>query len=276
MTEIDQAPSEPASPPVGALTRGRNAVVDALRFFTRLGAPAGWGTAAPGVAMMSGVAAAAPLAGAVVGGVAGFALVAALAIGLPPTPSAAFAVAAATIASGALHLDGLADCADGFGGGRDRARKLEIMRDSRLGVYGGAALALALIARVTLVAALVDRSGAVEAALALIAAAAIARPLAFLPLLALAPARTDGLAANAAPSRLAAGVGAALAALVALAASGPAAALASIAFALVAALAIVSIARRQIGGCTGDVCGAAAETAEIAALAGLLAAASPA
>ena len=68
-------------------------------------------------------------------------------LGLPPFICAVLAIAALIAATGALHEDGLADIVDGFGGGR-RARKLEIMRDSRLGAYGAIALTLALILRV--------------------------------------------------------------------------------------------------------------------------------
>ena len=53
--------------------------------------------------------------------------------------AAALALGAGAILTGALHEDGLADVADGFGGGIDREAKLEIMRDSRLGTYGALA-----------------------------------------------------------------------------------------------------------------------------------------
>ena len=56
--------------------------------------------------------------------------------------------------TGCLHEDGLADSADGFGGGWEREKVLAIMRDSRIGTYGAVALALSLFARVLLIAAL--------------------------------------------------------------------------------------------------------------------------
>ena len=62
-----------------------------------------------------------------------------------------------SIVAGALHEDGLADVADGFGGGATRERKLEIMRDSRIGAFGAAALALSLILRVAALGALLER-----------------------------------------------------------------------------------------------------------------------
>ncbi len=73
---------------------------------------------------------------------------------LPRLVTAAVTVAFLVLATGALHEDGLADCADGFGGGVTRERTLAIFRDSRIGSYGGAALALSLLLRVGLLAAL--------------------------------------------------------------------------------------------------------------------------
>ncbi|MEL6316326.1 MAG: adenosylcobinamide-GDP ribazoletransferase, partial [Pseudomonadota bacterium] len=95
-----------------------------------------------------------PVVGAALGGAAAAALAGGLALGLPPGPAAAAALAALVLATGALHEDGLADLADGLGGGRDRARALEIMRDSRIGAFGAAALLLAFLARWSALAAL--------------------------------------------------------------------------------------------------------------------------
>jgi adenosylcobinamide-GDP ribazoletransferase len=88
-----------------------------------------------------------PLVGAVVGG--GSAAVFALGawLGLGPLLRAGLALAAAIWLTGALHEDGLADSADGLGGGRDPERVLAIMKDSRIGTYGSVALLVALLAR---------------------------------------------------------------------------------------------------------------------------------
>lgn len=59
---------------------------------------------------------------------------------LPPALAVLCSMAATIYVTGAFHEDGLADSADGLGGGMDRARKLEIMQDSRLGSYGAIAL----------------------------------------------------------------------------------------------------------------------------------------
>ena len=64
--------------------------------------------------------------------------------------------------TGALHLDGLADMADGFGGGRGKERTLEIMRDSLIGSYGATALILLLILKVCAVAALIENQTALR------------------------------------------------------------------------------------------------------------------
>ena len=144
------------------------------------------------------------------------------------------------------------------------------MRDSRLGSYGAIALALALMLRVTSLAALTER-GLGLAIFALICAGAVSRTAGLLPLLLSAPARRDG--AGAAMPRPA-GDAPRLALILAGAASAPLllaglsvgqVACADIAAAL-AAFAVTQLAKRQIGGYTGDVLGAAQQAAEIAVL----------
>ncbi|GLK75104.1 adenosylcobinamide-GDP ribazoletransferase [Methylopila jiangsuensis] len=254
------------------ITRGADALADALRFFTRLPAPARFGAQETGP-LFDGVAAAAPVAGVVVGAVSGATLALALGVGLTPLAGSAFATAAAVALCGALHEDAIADVADGFGGGRTREQKLAIMRDSAVGSYGAAALALALILRVALIAGLAEAQGP-SAGLALVAAAALARPLALAPTRLLPPARTDGAGHAARPSLAAVLAGCGLGAAAALLAGGLAGGLVAILLAGLAVLGLSALSRRQIGGVTGDVCGAAAQVAEIAALAGLLMAAS--
>ena len=108
-----------------------------MRFFTRLPWPGG-DFAPPDFRR---IAWAAPLAGALVGLVGAAALFVAHCVRLPGLMAGTIALAATVAATGALHEDGLADVADGFGGGSSRERKLEILRDSRLGAYGVVALA---------------------------------------------------------------------------------------------------------------------------------------
>ena len=209
-----------------------------------------------------------PLVGAGLGGCVGAALAGALALGLAPLASAALALALGLALTGALHEDGLADCADGFGGGADRARRLEIMRDSRLGTFGVAALALLLIGKAGLLAELEGwRAVAVCAAAGAVSRAPLAAMLRWAP-----QARADGLAAaTGRPSfaTVVAALGVALALAAAL--GGAAGALALLAAALTT-LATAALARRKIGGISGDVLGAAQALGEAAALAALVAA----
>lgn len=75
-------------------------------------------------------------------------------LGYPPLLVATLVVVAAVMVTGALHEDGLADCADGLGGGLDPAARLRIMKDSRIGAYGALALLLSQLLRVVAIAAL--------------------------------------------------------------------------------------------------------------------------
>ncbi|MEK9968269.1 MAG: adenosylcobinamide-GDP ribazoletransferase, partial [Ferrovibrio sp.] len=77
-----------------------------------------------------------PLVGLLVGAAGGGMFMLASYLGLGMGSSALLAMGSQVLLTGALHEDGLADTADGFGGGRSRERKLEIMRDSRIGTYG--------------------------------------------------------------------------------------------------------------------------------------------
>ena len=178
------------------------------------------------------------------------------------------AVAAQILLTGGLHEDGLADLADGLGG-RTRADKLGIMRDPRLGSFGALALILALLARIAALAALAEP---LLVASALIAAGAASR--AGLPALlaSLAPARDDGLAADAGrPHPLRAAAGIAIATLLAVVVLAPSVAVGGLIGAAGALLSVAILARRQIGGHTGDVLGAAQQLAELGFLLGALA-----
>lgn len=69
---------------------------------------------------------------------------------LPPLPASVMTAIAMTAISGGLHMDGLADTADGFFSARPRERILEIMRDSRTGVMGVLAVAFVIVLKVSL------------------------------------------------------------------------------------------------------------------------------
>ncbi|GEP02498.1 adenosylcobinamide-GDP ribazoletransferase [Methylobacterium oxalidis] len=215
-----------------------------------------------------------PLAGLVLALPAALVLLAGRGLGLGPFLAATLAVATLVLVTGALHEDGLADVADGFGGGADPARRLEIMRDSRIGAYGGAALVLALALRIGALATLLDRTGA-AAAVALILAASLSRTAALTPMVLLPPARPGGASASVGrPSKSATGLAGLLAlvlVLLSLPFGLPFGGLVLMpVLAVAASLAVTALARARIGGQTGDVIGACQQTAEIGALLGLI------
>jgi adenosylcobinamide-GDP ribazoletransferase len=204
-----------------------------------------------------------PIAGALVGALGGLAYWVAVRLGLPPLVAAALALAAGMVVTGCLHEDGLADTADGFGGS-DRERRLEIMRDSRLGTYGACALLMSLLLRWSALASIAD---ALAVALALVAAHAAARaPLPALMAL-VPPARSDGLAATAGPPPHAAVAAAGLLGALALGLGlGPTAALAALVLLAAAAVLMARVSVKAIGGLTGDVLGALEQINEILVL----------
>ena len=212
-----------------------------------------------------------PVVGAVIGAIMALALITANLAALPDLFCGVFALAVGAALTGAFHEDGLADVADGFGGGHSREQRLEIMKDSRIGTYGTLTLCLTLLARASLFTALLDLPP--HAVVALMAgAAAFSRSLMVDLMWATRPARSTGLSALAGqPGRnttlvalAIGGVGAAAAGVLLL--SPEAGVLALVAAGLVLAL-LRARAMRKIGGQTGDVCGAGQVLAETAMLA---------
>ncbi len=206
-----------------------------------------------------------PLVGIAIGTVASLALLVSFHIGLHPFACALMALAAAAVVTGGLHEDGLADFFDGIGGGRTVERRLEIMRDSHLGSFGALALIFGVGLRASILTGVYSPD---TAALVIIAGATVSR--AVLPGLMrwLPPARADGLAATAGvpePTQIA------LAVLIAVATClltlGFWAAMSALAAAIIAAVIVGLVARRMIGGMTGDVLGAGQVIVEIAVLA---------
>lgn len=238
-------------PPWNETGRYREELLLALRFLTRL--PFGRAVfAEPGALARAGWAF--PLVGALIGIAAWIAYAVAMALGLPPVAAALIAVGAGVLLTGALHEDGLADTADGLGGGGDVMEKLAIMRDSRSGAFG----VLALIFSVSLRAAAIAFIGRRPEVLgALVAAHAVGRGALPLALAVLPSARSEGLGASAGrPTTPVAALAAAIAVALALIALGLGGGVeAVIAAAIVMAL-IAGLAFRQIGGHTGDILGA--------------------
>lgn len=199
-----------------------------------------------------------PLAGLAVGGVVAAVMAAGQALGWSAAVAAGVAMVAGLLATGGLHEDGLGDVADGFGGGHTRERKLEIMKDSRLGSYGAIALVMALGLRWLLLA----QAGTPWriVALAVGSRALLVAALALMP-----AARSDGLGRSASGVgvwRLVLGLG--LGGAVLLGGLGlVAGSVAGLGMGLAVAL-MGWIALRQIGGQTGDVLGAMQLIGEIA------------
>jgi adenosylcobinamide-GDP ribazoletransferase len=233
----------------------------ALSFLTRIPVPPALSTNGLALAMR-----AFPLVGGVVGGVGALVFLAASRV-WPPLLAAPLAVAATIVTTGALHEDGLADLADGFGGGGDRAAKLAIMKDSRIGSYGALALLVVTSLRIGLLAGLSPWRGAV----ALVAAHGGARAAAVIVMAAL-PYAGDPEASKFKPTPTGvrgpeAAFALATGAWPLFGLGAPRAALA-IALALATTTAMALTARRLIGGMTGDVLGAVEQLAEVGLLLG--------
>jgi adenosylcobinamide-GDP ribazoletransferase len=253
-----------------------------LRFYSRLPVPEpAWERDPHGPPDFGAMAPAVPLAGAVIGLCGATVLGAAQALALGAVLTAALAVASLTLATGAFHEDGLADAADGLGGGSTPERRLAIMKDSRIGSYGAAALVVAYALRIAALAELIGRIGPTGAAAAIVFAAALSRTAPLILLTLLPPARASGLsyAGRRPEGRIVAaawavcavlGIAAALVGRVPLLGIG-------LAFLVAAVIArgMTKLSWRLIGGHTGDVAGAVQQLVEVAAYLGLLIAARP-
>ena len=238
-----------------------SAVRTSIAFLTRL--PLGQQTSATGtdIARASW---AFPVAGIVVGLIGGVVYALMYRLGLGPWPSAALSVAATLAVTGCLHEDGLADTADGFGGGATRERKLEIMRDSRIGTYGVCALTFSILLRVAVIATLVQPSLAVWA---LIAAHGGARATLPIFMAFVMPARDDGLSRAAGqPTQQNAMIAGVLGVLILVVFLGPLAGIAALVLLAVVMGLMAWLSSSQIGGQTGDVLGALEQAGELAIL----------
>lgn len=247
-----------------------------LRFYSRLPVPVlPWEQAPHALPDFPRLTRVVPLAGLILGALPALVLVGALSLGLGAWLAAMLAVATMTVTTGAFHEDGLADTADSFGGATPE-RRLAIMRDSRIGSFGTAALILAFGLRIGALAALASRAGPSTACAALLIAASLSRTAGLMPLVFLPPARLDGAShAVGQPTRdtflFAVALAVGLAILIGALAGLPRAGIVLMpVLSGLAGLALTRLAARHIGGQTGDIAGAAQQVAEIAALTGLL------
>lgn len=239
-------------------------VLQAMALLTRLPVPAG--DAPRGAA----AAWAYPLVGLVVGGIAAVIGALAYGLGLPSPLCALLSLAAMIVVTGAMHEDGLADTVDGLWGGWTRDARLEIMKDSHIGTYGVLALILAIGARWGALWLLFE-AGLGVACIALIVAASVSRGALPALMATLPHARQTGLSHSvgaAAPS--AAWIAGGIAVLTALLLTGWSV-IGVIFWTALLSVLVALVARRKIGGQTGDILGACQQITEIAVLWSLLA-----
>ena len=190
--------------------------------------------------------------------------VAALSAGLPPLFAACLALLGQIMVTGALHEDGVADVADGFWGGYDRDRRLDIMKDSRIGAYGVIGLILSLGLRVSALAVLLTTPGVLSA---LVVISVSSRLPMVLLMAALPNARGHGLASQVGrPPAVTAWCASGVTGLVVLIAM-PSVLLPLLVCLGIGALALAALAKAKIGGQTGDVLGASQQISEIIGLA---------
>ena len=238
-------------------------LLSAFALLTRLPLPNHRGTGA-------GSAWAWPLVGAVLGACGAALASGALWLGVTPGVTAALVLALGAMLTGGLHEDGLSDTADGLFGGWTRDRRLEIMKDSRVGSYGVLALVLVTLARWSALTALLVYGGHWAA---LVATGAISRAPMALVMALLPNARGSGLShATGRPAPGVAVVALGLAAGLALAVLGWSA-LGPLVVAAGIMVVLSVVALRKIGGQTGDILGALQQLVEAGCLTALAAAA---
>lgn len=206
-----------------------------------------------------------PVVGALIGAAAGGVRAGAGAL-VGPSASAVLAVATMVMLTGALHQDGLADCADGLGVRGDRTRRLEVMRDSAIGVFG----ALALLMWTLLVVASLAGLESGEAVSALVLAAVAGRWAALMHARLVRPARPEGLGASFGVGGVSFAVASALTVVAAVLLVGADRGLAAVGGALLVTTLVSGWSRATLGGRTGDTLGAAVALAEAVVLLMLL------
>ena len=180
--------------------------------------------------------------------------------GLAPAIAAGFGLVIGMVITGAMHEDGLADCADGFWGGWERERRLEIMRDSCLGVYGSLALIVSTVLRWQLIEIILEGENTF---LALLLAGMLARSVLPIMMAHLPHARSDGLSHSVGiPTGGTVYFSFSISTLIGFVFLG----LVGFMLAIIAALTGLfcsALAQKKIGGQTGDVLGATAVVIEI-------------
>lgn len=271
-----QKPSGTAtSPIIGSLSVLAADTAACVRFFSRLPLPKVNRSDDPAAApRFQQIAAAAPLAGLAValpaaglGTLLGYTALPAFAVG-------ALVLAALCATTGALHEDGLSDVADGFFGGSTPSRRLDIMKDSRIGAFGALALVLTVVLRISLLAVLWQKFSPADAALIFLSTEVISRAVLVWQWSQRPLARPDGLAARfGKPDTGAAWKAVFLSVPFVLPAAllfSPTAVFLGLVTAVAAGFLIGRIAVAKIGGVTGDVLGAIQQICGLGFLLGML------
>ncbi len=187
---------------------------------------------------------------------------------LPALLSAAISVAIWVGLSGALHLDGLADCADACMGGYDRERMLEIMKDSSCGVAAVVAIALVLLLKTAALTELISQ----QRCMLLLLPPVLGRVMMVGVLLFVPYLRSEGLgSAMKSGANVKVSLSGVAIVLCLLFVIEPPAAMVALFAAVVATLILLKIVAKPLGGATGDVYGAVCEVSETAVLIGLVA-----
>jgi adenosylcobinamide-GDP ribazoletransferase len=269
MSDQPHTPPTPEAQP--AEVRPLAEFVHALKFLTRVPVPLSRTIDPPPLKQTMRMFS---IAGALIGVFIATVLWSAKYLQLPPMLAALLAIAAGMLLTGALHEDGLSDTADGLGGGKTRERRLEIMRDSRIGSYGALALIAAIGMRVACYEALLTQRAWTIVAV-IVACQSFSRAMMVDLMWATRPARSDGLSAFAGqPSRTTAMFAIIIGLLLTLLAghftrieNG----ILALAFALGATAGVRWLAIRLVGGQTGDICGAAQVTCEVMMLSAFVA-----
>jgi adenosylcobinamide-GDP ribazoletransferase len=202
-----------------------------------------------------------PVIGLLIGLFAALSGAIAFGLGLSAMITAGIMLGVTVVLTGAMHEDGLADCADGFWGGFDPARRLEIMKDSQIGTYGVLALLIIVGLRWLALSAVISTGFA-----GVIAAAMLSRGVLPALMSLLVHARETGLSHSVGrPPQSLALAAFGLASLFALFLIGTSAFGAIVVTALIA-IAAAKLAKIKIDGQTGDVLGATQVLAETAVL----------
>jgi adenosylcobinamide-GDP ribazoletransferase len=215
-----------------------------------------------------------PVAGLVIGALPALVFLLMLAFHADRLMASLAALAVQTILTGALHEDGLADTADGIGGGKSREQSLVIMKDSRIGSYGAIALILSFALRASALAAIAREASPFAAALAIPAVAALSRGAIAWHWQRLPAAKPDGLAASTgSPAEVAMQIALVTAGFITAILVWPTLGLLPLVSTLLGAgfstLAFTWFIRRRLGGHTGDTLGATQQICEVAAFCAL-------